>query len=114
MLGTIFGVLVVWLLVSLGSLKKTEKFWSVGTFVFLTVAILFAVFDGDSTSGSLSQADMLRIVLGLAIGVVHCVFYKERILEESKYPMAAGVYCLCVSVFCVEAVAGIGRWLGGF
>jgi|GEM_PF-4564653 len=117
-MGMLLTVFLLWLVLALGSLDKHEKFWSIKTIILTVVFAISAVASAVSGASSKSLTDAqeiheaMRVGLGAAGGLVYCIVYSEKI-KGKRFPLAAGLSPLLISIGCLYILSGVVRWLDG-
>lgn len=114
MLGGIFLLVVLWFLFALGTIDKSDKFWSyelIGPTIWVAVMGVSALLGSSSTLSDTSFKDVLLWLLSLSVGLTVVVARRNE-FDKKHSAIAAGITHLLMGFGFTVLVMGVARWLG--
>jgi drug/metabolite transporter (DMT)-like permease len=91
--------IVLWLIFCLGYLDKGQKFWSLSTYINTAVLAIVGIAEALSPDGPSTSGERIAAIsaIGAAFGLVYCILYAEKLRNEKRFPLAAGMVALIIS-----------------
>ena len=115
-IGQFLLVVVLLLTIAAGEVPKGEKFWSWLTAIIVgvgSVSIGLGVLFGSDADPSLAHQISVctQILVGAAFGGVYCSLYGSKLHEERRWPLAAGIAAIIISIGWLLTMFMLFHWL---